>query len=180
MILCCFAGVVAPNYFREPLRLVLLVVISIFLGFCLIRAGACFCLNFISTGLGSCSLRRNKVGGWLDLVGHEFWVWSNLDVGTASLKLRQFKSAVCDAFGMFVEVKFALYGVCGVCSLLCGVLGLRATCFLPMYCWVGGWGLVYLAGCWVVGGKFLLHTCILFTRMCTASTTGHITWGVVF
>ena len=43
-------------------------------------------------------------------------------------------------------------GVCGVCGLLCGVLGLGATCFLPLYCWVGGWGLVYLAGCRVVGG----------------------------
>ena len=37
-----FAGVVAPNYFREPLRLVLLVVISVFIGFCLFRAGTCF------------------------------------------------------------------------------------------------------------------------------------------
>ena len=37
-----FAGGVAPNYFREPLRLVLLVVISVFIGFCLFRTGTCF------------------------------------------------------------------------------------------------------------------------------------------
>ena len=48
--------------------------------------------------MGSCSLGINKVGGWLDLVGHKFWVWFTLGVGTASLKFRQFKSAVCDAF----------------------------------------------------------------------------------
>ena len=54
-------------------------------------------------GLGCCSLWRNKVKGWPDLVGHKFWVCSTLGVGTASLKLRQFKSAVCDAFwGDFV------------------------------------------------------------------------------
>ena len=47
------------------------------------------------------------------MVGHEFWVWSSLGVGTASLKFRQFKSAVCDAFwGDFVFKK--LRG----CSLL--------------------------------------------------------------
>ena len=27
---------------------------------------------------------------------------------------------------------------------------------------------------------YLLHTCILFTHTCTATTTGHLTWGVVF
>ena len=37
-----FAGVVAPNYFQELLRLVLLVVISVFIRFCLFRAGTCF------------------------------------------------------------------------------------------------------------------------------------------
>ena len=42
LILCCFTGVLAPNYLWEPLRLVLLVVISVFIGFCLIRAGTCF------------------------------------------------------------------------------------------------------------------------------------------
>ena len=33
LLLCGFAGAVAPGSFREPLRLVLLVVISIFIGF---------------------------------------------------------------------------------------------------------------------------------------------------
>ena len=98
LILCSFSVVVAPNYFREPLRLVLLVVISVFIGFCLFRAGTCFALILISTGLGSCSLWRNKVVSWPDLVGHEFWVWSSLGASTVSLKFRQFKSAVCDAF----------------------------------------------------------------------------------
>ena len=32
-------------------------------------------------------------------MGHELWVWPCLGGGTASLKFRQFKSAVCDAFG---------------------------------------------------------------------------------
>ena len=61
-------------------------------------------------GFESCCLRINKVEGWLDLVGHEFWVWPCLGGGTASLKLRQFKSAVCDAFGVI----FALDGLWGV------------------------------------------------------------------
>ena len=60
----------------------------------------------------------NKVEGLLELVGHEFWVWPCLGGGTISLKFRQFKSAVCDAFGMI----FAL-GVHEGCGLLCGVLG---------------------------------------------------------
>ena len=34
-------------------------------------------------------------------MGHEFWVWPCLGGGTASVKFRQFKSAVCDAFGVF-------------------------------------------------------------------------------
>ena len=49
-------------------------------------------------------------------MGHEFWVWPCLGGGTASLKFRQFKSAVCDAFGAI----FVL-GACGVCGLFCGV-----------------------------------------------------------
>ena len=68
--------------------------------------------------MGSCSLGINKVGGWLDLVGHEFRVWLCLGGGTASLKFRQFKSAVCDAFGVIFILE-----VCGGVVLLCGVLG---------------------------------------------------------
>ena len=41
-ILCCFTGVLAPDCFRELLRLVLLVVILFFIGFCLIGAGIYF------------------------------------------------------------------------------------------------------------------------------------------
>ena len=33
-------------------------------------------------------------------MGHEFWVWPCLGGVTVSLKFRQFKSAVCDAFGV--------------------------------------------------------------------------------
>ena len=51
-------------------------------------------------------------------MGHEFWVWPCLGGGTASLKFRQFKSAVCDAFGVI----FCFGGLWG-CSLLCGVSG---------------------------------------------------------
>ena len=51
-------------------------------------------------------------------MGHEFRVWPCLGGGTASLKFRQFRSAVCDAFGVI----FVL-GVFWGCSLLCGVLG---------------------------------------------------------
>ena len=137
-------------------------------------------------GLGSCSLWRNKVGDWLDLVGHEFWVWSTLGAGTASLKFRQFKSAVCDAFGVvlfFWEIcggVVCFVGVCGICGLPCGVLGLRATCFWSLYCWIGGWGLVIWLGAGLLVVSYLLRTCILFTRTCTATTTGRPTWSVVF
>ena len=51
-------------------------------------------------------------------MGHEFWAWPCLGGGTASLKFRQFKSAVCDAFGMIF-----VFGVCEGCGLFCGVSG---------------------------------------------------------
>ena len=51
-------------------------------------------------------------------MGHELWVWPCLGGGTASLKFRQFKSAVCDAFGVI----FVL-GACEGCGLFCGVSG---------------------------------------------------------
>ena len=44
----------------------------------------------------------SKVEGWLGPMGYEFWVWPYLGVVTASLKFRQFKSAVCDAFGVIL------------------------------------------------------------------------------
>ena len=66
-------------------------------------------------------------------------MWSTLDGGTASLKFRQFTSAVCDAFGVILFLR-SLRGCSLLCRglqemwLLCGVLGLRATCFWPLYC----------------------------------------------
>ena len=51
-------------------------------------------------------------------MGHEFRVWLCLGGGTASLKFRQFKSTVCDAFGVIFILE-----VHGGCSLLCGMLG---------------------------------------------------------
>ena len=44
----------------------------------------------------------SKVEGWLGLMGYEFWVWPYLGGVTASLKFRQFKSAVFDAFGVIL------------------------------------------------------------------------------
>ena len=66
-------------------------------------------------------------------------------------------------------------GVCGICGLLCGVLGLRATCFWPLCCWISGWGLVIWLGAELLAFNYLLRTCILFTRMCMATMTGHFT-----
>ena len=69
----------------------------------------------------------NKVEGWLDLVGHEFWVWPCLGGGTASLKFRQFKSAVCDAFGVIFVFGGPVRGV--VCLWGVGALELLAFTF---------------------------------------------------
>ena len=60
----------------------------------------------------SCCLGLGKVSGWYDWEKLEFWVWPYLCGGTASLKFRQFKSAVCDAFGVF-----CLGWVCVGCAL---------------------------------------------------------------
>ena len=46
LLLCEFAGAVAPDSFREPLRLVLLVVDLIFIGFRLFQGCYLLCLNF--------------------------------------------------------------------------------------------------------------------------------------
>ena len=49
-------------------------------------------------------------------MGHKFWVWPCLGGGTASLKFRQFKSAVCDVFGVIfiLEVWEGVVCFCGV------------------------------------------------------------------
>ena len=60
-------------------------------------------------------------------MGHEIWVWPCLDGGTASLKFRQFKSAVCDAFGVVFCFGWLVVGV--VCLWGVGALGLLALAF---------------------------------------------------
>ena len=133
-------------------------------------------------GLRSCSLWRNKVGGWPDLVKHGFWVWSSLGVGTVSLKFRQFKSAVCDAFwGDFVLWGCSLlvwFVEDWVCFMRCWCF--RAICFWPLYCWIDGWGLIMWLNTKLLVVNCLLRTCILFTPACTATTTGPLTLGVAF
>ena len=127
-------------------------------------------------GFESCCLGINKVGGWLDLVGHQFLVWPCLGGGTASFKFRQFKSAVCDAFGVIFVLEGAVRGV--VCFM--GCLGIGVTCFYLLGCLMAGWGLVIWPNVGLLVVNYLLRTCILFSFMCTAMMTGHLTWGVVF
>ena len=127
-------------------------------------------------GFESCCLGINKVEGWLDLVGHEFWVWPCLGGGTASLKFRQFKSAVCDAFGVIL-----FWRVCEGCSLFfLGCRGVGVTSFYLLGCLIDGWGLVVWPNVALLVVNYLLRTCILFSHMCMATMTGHLTWGVVF
>ena len=108
-------------------------------------------------------------------MGHEFWVWPCLGWGTASLKFRQFKSAVCDAFG----VVFVL-GACEGCGLFVGCQGIRVTCFGLLGCLIDGQGLVIWLNVGLLVINYLLYTCILFSCTCTTTMTGHLTWGVVF
>ena len=68
------------------------------------------------------------------------------------------------------KIGFALWGA--------GVLVLFI--FLPLCCWVDGWGLVMWLNTKLLVVNCLLRTCILFTRMCTATATGRVTWGVAF
>ena len=51
-------------------------------------------------------------------------MWPYLCGGTASLKFRQFNSAVCHAFGVFL-----FYGVYGGCSLFGGCRDVRVVRF---------------------------------------------------
>ena len=108
-------------------------------------------------------------------MGHEFWVWPCLGGGTANLKFRQFKSAVCDAFGVIFVLE-----VCGGVVCLVGCWGIRVTCFGILCCLIDGWGLVIWLNVGLLVVNYLLRTCILFTCMCTTTMTGHLTWGVVF
>ena len=162
--------------FREPLWLVLLVVSLIFIGFCLFQGCYLLCLNFNFYGFWVLLLGKNKVEGWLDLVGHEFWVWPCLGEGTASLKFRQFKSAVCDAFGVI----FCFRGLWGVWFCFVGCWGIRVTWFGLLGCLVDGWGLVIWPNVALLVVNYLLRTCILLSCTCMTMMTCHLTWGVVF
>ena len=73
-------------------------------------------------------------------------MWPYLCEGTASLKFRQFNSAVCDAFGN----SFLFYGVCGGCSLFGGCRNVRVVRFDVFEYLVDGWGLFIslIWGCW--------------------------------
>ena len=66
----------------------------------------------------------------------------------------------------------------GVCFMRCW--GFRAICFWPLYCWIYGWGLVMWLNTRLLVANYFLHTCILFPRPCTATTTGRLIWGVAF
>ena len=98
-----------------------------------------------------------------------------LGEGTVSLKFRQFKSAVCDAF----RVIFVLE-VCGGVVCFVGCQSIRVTCFGLLGCLIDGWGLVIWLNVGLLVVNYLLRTCILFSYMCMTTTTVHLTWGVVF
>ena len=61
-----------------------------------------------------------------------------------------------------------------------GCWGLRVTCFGLLCCLIERWGLVVWPNVGLLVVNYLLRTCILITRMHTTTTTGHLTWGVVF
>ena len=103
-------------------------------------------------------------------MGHEFWVWPCLGGGTASLKFRQFKSAVCDAFGVFFVLEVGGGVVCFV-----GCQGIKVTCFGLLCCLIERWGLVVWPNVGLLVVNYLLRTCILFTRMRMTTTTGRLT-----
>ena len=106
-------------------------------------------------------------------MGHEFRVWLCLGGGIASLKFRQFKSAVCDAFGVVFILE--VHGCVWFASWDVGVLGLLALVFC-----VVGWGLVIWLNVELLVVNCLLRTCTWFTCMHMTMTTGHLTWSVVF
>ena len=70
-----------------------------------------------------CWLTLSKAEGWYDLGELRFWVWPYLCGGTASLKFRQFNSAVCDAFGVFCFFCFRVFVGVVVCLVGVGMLG---------------------------------------------------------
>ena len=61
-----------------------------------------------------------------------------------------------------------------------GCQGVRVTWFGLLGCLIDGWGLVVWPNVGLLVVNYLLHTCIWFLCMCMATTTGRLTWGVVF
>ena len=92
-----------------------------------------------------CCLTLGKVERWYDLGELRFWVWPYLCGGTASLKFRQFNSAVCDAFGVF----WYLDRVCVWCGLVGGYRIVRVVSFSDLGGCSKFWGRV-LVFYWVV------------------------------
>ena len=91
------------------------------------------------------------------------------------MKFRQFKSAVCDAFGVI----FVL-GTCEGCSLFMGCRGIRVACFGLLGSLINGWSLVIWPNVELLVVNYLLCTCVLFSCTCTTTMTGRLVWGVVF
>ena len=118
----------------------------------------------------------SKVEGWLGPMGYEFWVWPYWGGVTASLKFRQFKSAVCDAFGVILCFGEFAGGV----ACFVGCWGIGVTCFDTLYCLIDAWCLVIWLNVELLVINYLLRTCILFTRTCTITTIDRLTWGVGF
>ena len=71
-------------------------------------------------------------------------------------------------------------GVYGGCGCFVEYWGLGLLVFgLCIVEFISGALVIWLdAGLLVI--NYLLGTCILLTHRCTATTTGHFTWGVVF
>ena len=72
------------------------------------------------------------------------------------------------------------WGFVGGVDCFVGCWGIRVTCFDLLCCLIDGWGLVIWLNVELLVINYLLRTCISFTRTCTITMTGHLTWGVVF
>ena len=61
-----------------------------------------------------------------------------------------------------------------------GCQSIRVTCFGLLGCLIDGWSLVIWLNVGLLVVNYLLHTYILFSCTRTVTTTGRLTWGVVF
>ena len=68
----------------------------------------------------------------------------------------------------------------GVVACFVGCWGIGVTFFDTLYCLIDAWCLVIWLNVGLLVLNYLLHTCILFTRMCTITMIDCLTWGVVF